>query len=165
MMQQSPLIEKLHDIHEIDQISKWPLGIGWWVVIGMLSIGIFIFLVWCLKQSIYKKTWKYKAWLELSCMQKQIKNEHISDNYSGKSYLNQFNNLLRKIVVHKFPRNECAHLVGDKWLVWLTNNDPKKYNWSRHKNLLINMPYSDNSIDFNSNEFIAMLHALKKWIK
>ena len=165
MMQQPPLIDKLHDIHEIDQISKWPLGIGWWLVIGILSIGIFIFLVWLVKQSIYKRTWKYKAWLELNCMQKKIKNECISDHCSSRGYLNQFNNLLRKIVVHKFPRNECAHLTGDKWLGWLDSNDPKKYNWSQNRNLLINMSYSGNSIDFDSNEFIAMLNALKKWIK
>jgi hypothetical protein len=164
-MHQQPLIERLNDINELDQVSIWPLGVGWWVIIGVLSIIIFILFVWLVKISIYRKTWKYKALLELNSIQDDLKQAHLSNNVDYKSYLNHFNNLIRKVAIHKFPRNECAHLTGDKWLHWLSKNDPKKHNWMQHKEMLINMPYIDKIENLDNAEFKDMLHALKKWIR
>jgi|GEM_PF-1277880 len=41
-------IERFHDIVEADAVSFWPLASGWWMVIGLILVGLCI--------------WTWKAW-------------------------------------------------------------------------------------------------------
>lgn len=133
---QHPLMKQLHEIEGLDHISKWPLALGWWVII-VIAIHILLFILWKVwKKILFNRSWRKDTLLKLRKLEEQLTEE------TKKETLVLLSEFLRRIAVHRYSRKECAGLVGAHWLKWLEDKDPKKFCWETKGDLLVKAPYA-----------------------
>lgn len=154
----SSLMEQLHDIEGVDAISAWPLAIGWWVAIacGVVILGG---ALWLLKRRIaYLRSWKRDSYKALDRLE-----HNLSPSNSGETiaYLSEY---LRRIAMRRFPRKECAGLVGDAWLTWLKAHDPKQFDWTEKGRLLIEIPYAPAHRELPLPPIQELIQAVRYWV-
>lgn len=154
----SSLIEHLHDIEGLDVISPWPLAIGWWISIatGILLLGGAIWLLRC--RLGYLRSWKSDTFKKLDQLEKNLSPSTSSETVV---YLSEY---LRRIVVRRFPRKECAGLVGNHWLKWLKEHDPKQFDWTEKGKLLIETPYAPVHKDLPVQQVKELIQAVRYWV-
>jgi hypothetical protein len=154
----SSLLEQLHDIEGLDQISSWPLAIGWWVVI---AIG---FIVACAIARIvfnklaFKRSWRNDAFQKLALLEKSL------TDANAKETLVALSEFLRRIVLRRFPRNECAGLAGEAWLKWLAMHDPKGFDWEKRGDLLTRAPYAPMTNRLSVHQIKDLIQAVREWV-
>lgn len=155
----NPLMEQLHDIEGIDSIGHWPLGIGWWIVLAGIIL-LFISIGWyAYRRRKYHRSWKSDALHQLIELEKNLS---MKPEREIAITLSEY---LRRIAIKQFSRQECAGLVGDAWLEWLTKNDPKRFNWKEQGKLLIEAPYVPENIRFSQEQVKKLIQAAKRWVK
>lgn len=153
-----PSLEQLHDIEGIDAISSWPLAIGWWIAIAS-GIAIFGCILWMLKYFLdYLRGWKRDTFKTLDHLE-----QNLSPSNSGEAivFLSEY---LRRIVVRRFSRKECAGLVGHAWLKWLKTNDPKQFDWTEKGKPLIEIPYAPVHRDLPVEQIKELIQAVRCWV-
>lgn len=151
-------MEQLHDIEKIDAISYWPLAIGWWVAI---ACGILVFgcAIWLLKSRLtYLKSWKRDTFRKLDSLEKNLSSSTAGETIA---FLSEY---LRRIAMRRFPRKECAGLVGDAWLKWLKTNDPKQFDWTEKGKLLIEIPYAPAHAELPLQPIKELIQAVRYWV-
>jgi hypothetical protein len=128
---------QLRDIHGLDAIPAWPPAPGWWLL-GLLVL----LLLWLLLRLIIGMrrhplgTWHREAYQELLRLRRQ------ADSYSGTELARRFSELLRRIAMARGGREHVAALSGEAWLDWLSRHDPNGFDWHRHDDLLLRLPYA-----------------------
>lgn len=153
------LLEKLHDIEGLDAISWWPLAAGWWVILTVACILIFAICLFAASKIAFRRSWRYDTFQKLAALE-----AHLSDS-SAREKLITLSEYLRRIALQRFPRKECAALIGETWLKWLTENDPKKFDWETKGTLLIDAPYAPVSKRFSSEQLKELIQATKEWVR
>lgn len=152
------LIEQLHDIEGLDAISPWPLAIGWWIsiVCGILLLGS---AAWLINRRLsYLRSWKKDTFNKLNHLEKNLS---PSTSRETISFLSEY---LRRIAMRRFPRKECAGLVGDSWLKWLKAHDPKQFDWSEKGKPLIDIPYAPIHTDVPPEQIKELIQAVRDWV-
>lgn len=152
------LLEQLHDIEGVDPISVWPLAIGWWVLIAMgiafmVAIGCFVAY-----QIAFKRSWKNDTFMRLSSLEKNLSEKTARETVIALS------EYLRRIVLKRFSRKECAGLMGEAWLKWLAQHDPKHFDWEIRGTLLIEVPYAPENKKLSANQIKDLIHAVRNWV-
>lgn len=152
------LLEQLHDIEGLDSISSWPLAMGWWVLIaiGMFMISAASWFV--IRRLMFKRSWKNDAFQKLASLEKNLVDATARETVIALS------EYLRRIVLQRFSRNECAGLVGKTWLQWLTEHDPKKFDWTKRGMLLIEVPYAPIKGHLHVDEVKDLIQATREWV-
>src|SRR5207248_64813 len=84
----------------------------------------------------FKRSWKNDTF------QKLIRLEENLTDATARETVSALSEYLRRIALKRFSRKECAGLVGEDWLKWLTIHDPKKFDWEKKGTLLIEIPYT-----------------------
>lgn len=154
----SPLIEQLHDIEGLDPIGLWPLAIGWWAVI-VIGVGAFIVLTYALIRWIaFKRSWKNDTLRKLALLEK-----NLSESTARETAI-ILSEYLRRIALRRFSRKECASLVGESWLLWLTKNDPKQFDWKAKGMFLMNVPYAPENTAIPAEQVKDLIQAVKHWV-
>ncbi len=160
MQNNSKLLEKLHDIHGVEGISIWPLAPGWWLVTVILIAAFIVVAKKLLKRRAYRKSWRYRLERELDIMVEQLAPENTKQTIAG------MNDILKRLAMHTYGRDESAPLAGKKWLVWLANRDPASFNWTKKGNLLVEYPYMPNDkVQATSDEVKELAKAIKSWLR
>jgi hypothetical protein len=152
------LMQQLHDIEGLDAIGPWPLAIGWWVSIacGMLVLGS---AIWLLRRRIdYLRSWKRDTFKRLDSLEHNLS---LSTSVETIAFLSEY---LRRIAVRRFPRKECAGLVGDAWLKWLKAHDPKQFDWTEKGKLLVEIPYAPACTDLPLLQIKELIQAIRFWV-
>jgi len=154
----SPLIQQLHAIEGLDAISHWPLAIGWWVLIAcaLLALGSALWLLSCRLK--YLKSWKRDALKRLDSLERNLS---LSTSGETIAFLSEY---LRRIAMRRFPRKECAGIVGDAWLKWLKEQDPKQFNWTEKGRPLIEIPYAPAHRDLPMQQIKELIQAVRYWV-
>jgi uncharacterized protein YfaT (DUF1175 family) len=153
------LLEKLHDIEGLDPINWWPLAPGWWGVIAVGCALIFAICWFAASKMAFRKSWRCDTFQKLAALE-----AHLSDA-STREVLISLSEYLRRIALQRFPRQECAGLVGDAWLKWLTKHDPNNFDWESKGVLLIDAPYAPMNKQFSSDQVKELIQATKKWVR
>lgn len=152
------LLKQLHDIEGIDAVTRWPLAIGWWVVIGLGSI-LVVALGWLLVRTIlFRRSWKHEALVKLTELEKKI------DTPQQAEALILFSEYLRRIAMKRFARSACAGLVGDDWLAWLSSHDAKQFDWKEKGKFLLHAPYAPVVPHLHSEHIREAIQAAKEWV-
>lgn len=154
----SSLMQQLHDIEGLDAINPWPLAIGWWVSIacGILVLGS---AIWLLRRRLdYLRSWKRDTFKKLTNLEQNL---NPSTSRETIAFLSEY---LRRIAVRRFPRKECAGLVGDDWLKWLKTHDPKQFDWTEKGKLLIEIPYAPKHTDLPPQQIKELIQAVRYWV-
>jgi hypothetical protein len=152
------LIEQLHDIEGIDTISFWPLATGWWVAIACGTV-LLAAIIWLLRRRFnYLRSWKRDTFDKLDHLE-----QSLSPDTAGATvaFLSEY---LRRIAIQRFPRKECAGLVGDSWLKWLKAHDPKQFDWTAKGKLLIHTPYAPVHTALPLPQIKELIQAVRYWV-
>ena len=151
-------MNQLHDIEGLDSITWWPLPIGWWVLLisGTCLLAALIYLG--VKRVIFKRSWKYDSFQKLAYLEQNLRTETAKDSVI---LLSEY---LRRIVLHRFSRKECAGLIGKEWLKWLSTNDPKQFDWEKNGLLLIEVPYAPQKRQLPIDQIKTLIQAVKDWV-
>lgn len=157
---QNILLSQMRDISGLQDVSIWPLAIGWWILILIFLFIAAILAIRAKKKINYRKSWKYKLELELNYIAKNTSEENAKENIC------RINEILKRISIQAYGRSESASLTEREWLLWLTNNDPSNFNWLKKGNILVSYPYMPKEkIKANLEDVSTLAKAVKPWLK
>jgi len=107
------ILAKLHDIHLPAPIGWWPLAPGWYLllVIVLLLLGLVFYF---LRRAQRHKRAKLQALQLLHRYEQEYQTEANSQQSSMK-----VSELLRRVALAYYPREDVAGLQGDAWLSFL----------------------------------------------
>lgn len=151
-------MEGLRDIQGLDQITAWPLALGWWMVIALSFAGISILLWYGVAKLKYRRSWQYQS----MCALKQIEQNVEQD---PKAALQKLAIELRYIAMQYAERESCASLIGKPWLEWLQQNDPQGFAWQDQGLLLVNAQYMPELNMHDSAQIKSLSNAAKGWVR
>lgn len=149
------LIEKLHDIDPLNTVSIWPLALGYWIL-ALLGLTLVFFTYRRLK---YYWSWKREAHLKLRHLENTLTEEN------AQSIAATLSETVRRIALQRFPRRECAALVGEEWLEWLSSKDERQFNWKEKGSFLIEVAYAPPHVRVDLKQLREILSAIKGWVK
>lgn len=143
-------LEQLKSIHNPDNVSVFPLAIGWYVLVVVI-ITIMAVLIWLkIKQNKKKKQIKdiYKLLSDIE------KNSHDSQNL-----LTETSILIKRVAVFWFPTANPHTLFGEEWLQFLdSTGKTKDFTQGVGRNLL--NVYRQEKID-EPEKFFALI---RNWL-
>lgn len=152
-------MEDLIDIQGLDQITWWPLALGWWVVLGVLLVATVLGIYWLLGKFKYSRSWQAKAYRRLAKMHTQI------GQLEAKAILQNLSLEMRKIAMLTTERETCAGLIGEQWLRWLQEHDPAGFDWQQNGNLLTEAQYMPATADADIAQISDLITAAQGWVK
>jgi len=152
------LLEMLNDIEGLDEISRWPLAIGWWIVIVLGIVIVAAAICFIVYRIAFKRSWKNDTFQKLTHLE-----NNLSDATARETAI-ALSEYLRRIALRRYSRKECAGLSGEAWLKWLSSNDPKKFDWEKKGILLINVPYAPDNAKLSANQIKDLIQAVRSWV-
>ena len=155
----NPLLAQLDDISGLDKVSWWPLAPGWWVVLALLALVIVAGLIIYLRRRARERSWKGEAERELAALEKKLTEKSAQEVAAALSIT------LRRIAMQRFSRADCAGLEGKLWLQWLTDKDPRGFNWADKGTLLMDAPYLPPGKSLNLETIKMLLQATREWAR
>jgi len=132
-----PADNMLRDIHLPDAVSWWPPAIGWWILLALLLLAIYLL----------PKLYRYLTFKPLSRVcQEEFENIKIAYNKQQdlSILIQSISKLLRQISMSFHGRDKVANLTGDAWINSLNDLTEENYFQEELKNTLINAPYQKN---------------------
>lgn len=156
------LMEQLHDIEGIDAIAWWPPAAGWWVVM-VVSLLIMWMIGWLIfRRLAFVRSWKYDTIRKLTQLEHSL---DASPEAAMQETMVLFSEYLRRIAIRRFARSECAGLVGEAWLQWLSHHDEKKFDWKEKGKCLLQAPYSPLHQNVAVEQMKDLIKAAKEWVR
>lgn len=146
----------LRDIHLPDPISWWPPAPGWWLL-ALLSIALVALVVFFIRRRrLYRISAIYLAKQELDRIKRDFKTRQ------DKSVLvKELSELIRRLSISRFKREETAALTGQAWLEFLDQKSNNKLFSNGVGRVLIEAPYQAKP-DYDSAELILLVSS---WIE
>jgi len=151
----------LRDIHLPDDVAWFPPAPLWWLVL-LLVIALVVFAVFRFMR--YRRLQQQRVTL---AQRQQIIRDEI--HAIGQQF-NQSNNaaatcsavsqLLRRVCLMHFPREDFAALHGEAWLAYLRQQQP----WPQaRQSLLLTLPYQSQGTA-SADEVRRLLHDAEDWM-
>lgn len=138
------ILSQLRDIRGLDPVSWWPPALGWWLVAGALVL--VLYLAWRYRASLRLRippipvlrigNWRWDAGRQL----RDLRQRAVAQD--PKQTAVELSELLRRVAMARLGREACAGLVGEAWLAWLAEWDPKGFDWRTRGRLLLDAPYA-----------------------
>jgi uncharacterized protein DUF4381 len=156
MMQGSdPATLALRDIHLPDTVLWWPPAPGWWILLLLIvSISIAIFFLIRHRRN-HRISAMYLAKQELERIQNNFNN-----NQNKSILIKEVSELIRRVSISLFKRNESASLTGQDWLLFLDELNGDKSFSDGIGRVLIEAPYQSKP-DYDETE---LLDLTSSWI-
>ncbi|CDZ76004.1 hypothetical protein BN59_00268 [Legionella massiliensis] len=153
-MAETQALAKLHDIHLPELIGWWPLAPGWYLLllIALLVLGLIIY--WVHRSHKHRRA-KLQALVLLQGYEQEYQDEANSQQSSMK-----VSELLRRVALAYYPREEVASLQGEAWLNFLTKTS-KGIDFNTLSNYLLALPYQPSKpVDLG-----PLFDNARRWIK
>ncbi len=125
------ILSQLRDIRGLDPVSWWPPAAGWWLVAG--AVLLLLVLAWRYRASLRLRippipvlrigNWRWDAGRQLRDLRQRAAAQ------DAKQTAVELSELLRRVAMARLGRESCAGLVGESWLAWLAERDPKGFDW------------------------------------
>jgi len=155
----NPLLAQLDDIKGLERVSCWPLAPGWWALLALVALASTISAALYLRRRVRERSWKGDAEKELSALEERLTDKTAQEVAATLSVT------LRRIAMQRFSRSVCAGLSGHDWLQWLTQQDPKGFNWIDNGALLMETPYAPPGRTLRAESIKMLLQAAKEWVR
>lgn len=133
-MTETDPLTTLKDIHVPDPILWWPLAPGWYLVLIIILLSG-LFLTFRLYKRHKYALAKKQALLLLINYQKLYEKEPNAPKTCA-----QISELLRRVALVYYPREQVASLHGDQWLEFL-NQTSKGIEFESVRHLLLDAPF------------------------
>ncbi|OGV48973.1 MAG: hypothetical protein A3F46_03470 [Legionellales bacterium RIFCSPHIGHO2_12_FULL_42_9] len=147
-------LAQLRDIHLPALIGWWPIAVGW---IGLF----FIIIVFSLLILFYSRRYYQRG--RARSLGLRLLMQYEKDYQQGASsqiISTQISEILRRVALVYFPREEIAGLQGELWLNFL-NKTGKGVNFNEVRECLLVLPYQPDRPAKLDRLFLCA----KKWIK
>ena len=108
------LLAQLNDIQTPEPIGAWPLAWGWWALIIVIVVLLFISV-----QLFRKRIQLLKAKKQALKLLKQ------ADDLPALQKVSAVSQILKRAALAYLPRTEVAQLNGDTWAKWLNQHNDK----------------------------------------
>lgn len=138
------ILTQLRDIRGLDPVSGWPPALGWWLV--ALGVLLLFYLAWRYRASLRLRippipvlrigNWRWDAGRQLRDLRQRALTQDPRRTAA------ELSELLRRIAMARLGREACAGLTGADWLAWLTERDPRQFDWLQRGRLLLDAPYA-----------------------
>ena len=120
-MDSTELLAQLADIHLPEPVGMGPLGTwppapGWWVLGLLLLIGLPYLVRWLLGLRTRSKTRKQALAALQHCYQRLASAAAGESEHAQLRYLNEVNEVLRRVALVHFPQTGVAGLSGAAWV-------------------------------------------------
>lgn len=146
----------LNDIQGLDPISWWPLAPGWWAVLAVfLCAGLVLAWISYRRQ----RSWQREIRACLDSLAKNLSAE------TAQVTAVELSSLIRRLAIQRFSREECAALRGEAWLNWLSEKDPRKFDWRASAHDWIEAPFRPVGTSFDPQTLRQSIEAAKAWVK
>jgi len=127
-------LAQLRDIHEPTPIGWWPLAPGWYGL-ALLVLLILLTLAFFISRSYLNGRAKRQALRLLTNYEQQHQRQPNSQLASAR-----ISELLKRVALVYFPREDVASLQGEHWLAFL-NNTGKRLDFNQVRAALLEQPY------------------------
>ncbi len=153
-MAELQVLAKLHDIHLPVPVNWWPLAPGWYALLILVFILIGL-LIYVTRRTYLNGQPKRQALQLLAIYERKYQVERDSQSCSMK-----ISELLRRVALVYFPREEVASLQGEAWLTFLSRTS-KRIDFNQLRDYLLEIPYQAASgIDLQ-----PLFYGARAWIK
>jgi hypothetical protein len=156
------LLNRLHDIKDLDPISAWPLATGWWLLLAVIVALILLAIAlrrwrpdW--QRYLPRHGWSRHAASELNTLRTRVGRD------DDRTLSAELSELLRRIAIARCGRRHCAGLYGEPWLVWLADHDPDGFDWRDQGRLLLTLPYAPPGEATEEPRLLALIDAALAW--
>ncbi|MFK5956985.1 MAG: DUF4381 domain-containing protein [Planctomycetota bacterium] len=146
----------LRDIHLPAPVGWWPLAPAWWVLGAILFLAIAL-----LTRRILAKR---KALYHFAIEAFMAAENQYTENGNLIQMAVALSEILRRVALARYPREEVASLSGEDWATFLVSHGGKDSFQEEYLSLELAtyMPESEVECRLNSTR---LLHATKSWIK
>lgn len=148
-------LQKLRDIHLPKPPGFWPMAPGWYCLAVMLLflLGTVMYLLVRRHRRLRPKREALKL---LMAYERQYAAQGSAAVISAK-----ISELLKRLALVYFPRQEVASLHGDPWIEFLGSTS-RKIDFNEVRVLLLEVPYGRETTQVNLQ---ALFRSAKSWIK
>lgn len=160
---------QLRDIHLPVPIGWWPLAPGWYALLALMVLGLgsVIYLLLLRKRQRVKR--------EALRLLKSYEHAFQQEGIAVEVVCAQISELLRRVSLYYYPRENIAGLQGETWLQFLQDTTRKKVGSHVHTDVarfrlfLLDKPYQappqvTSSSAQKQDEIVAFLEFAKQWI-
>lgn len=161
------LLGHMRDIRGLDAVSWWPLATGWWLLVALtlvLAAALYFGRIpWMQWRRRGREQWRREALKLLDELERQI-----DAHQSTKESATRLSELMRRIALARCSRDSCAGLEGEKWLAFLTDNDPERFDWPGYRALLLQAPYAPPATlegDKTASDLKTLVGAARAWTR
>ena len=156
MMQgNDPASLPLRDIHLPDSISWWPLAPGWWLLL-LVTLFIASLVYWLIRRHRAKRC--SVAFIVRQEM-RRIRDQ-FDKNRDNKLLAQELSEIVRRVAISVFAREDTASLLGEDWLRFLD----RTYNGTEFTQgegrALIEAPYRAQP-EFDAEQLLSLV---ENWI-
>lgn len=141
----------LRDIHIPIEPHWWPLPLGWWLVIGVVILGLFT--LFCFYLYWYTRPKQY-ALRELKRLYIQEKNPIL--------LARKISLLLKRIALLNYPRTDVATLTDESWILFLREHTGFSFSEAQLKLLALAMYMPETALNPENSE--SLYKAARKGI-
>lgn len=149
-------IAELKDIPAPVPVSWLPLAAGWWVVGGLILLGllVFTFVRW---RRWWRNRYRREAQVELAAIERAAANPSTRDEALAAIPV-----LVKRTVLVWAPRREVGPLSGEAWLRYLDRTYPAGGFTQGAGRQLDALAYGAGGI--GNDELAALMALLRRWI-
>lgn len=149
---------QLRDIAGFDAISNWPPAPIWWMISALIIVVIIVLSWRVYKKLSYRLSWQYDAARELIKLEKNLNKANAHES------LLTLSELIKRIIMQKYSREDCANLSGEKLLLWMSQRDPQNFDWKSEGKILTNIVYAPANKAVDYKQVKILIHAIKRWV-
>jgi cbb3-type cytochrome oxidase subunit 3 len=156
-----PGLEKLHDIVVPAPVSWAPQAPGWYVVFGLVLLGVGWWIYRRLRR-FRKNRYRRLALKELTVIERQLQQPE-----RRAEALAEIPALLKWTALAAFPRSEVAALTGEQWLAFLDRNLGGKDFKEGPGRFLSELAYApaEKTARFSDESIRNLLQLIRRWTK
>ncbi|TAL66063.1 MAG: DUF4381 domain-containing protein [Legionella sp.] len=133
-MDKPDALAQLKDIHLADPIGLWPMAPGWYGLIVFLLLGLILGAYWLHLRKVQAKP-KKQALELLKSYKRQYEKDKNTQQTSAR-----VSELLRRVALVYFSREEVASLHGEAWVAFL-NRTGKNLDFKPVQGMLLDSPF------------------------
>lgn len=154
---QQALLQQLHDIHLPVALSRWDLAPGWYLILGLLILMVLGGIAWTWR-------WYHRGKVKRAALRLLVQYEQSDKNNA--EIIAAINELLKRVALVYFPREQVAALYGQDWLKFLQDTS-RKLRFLEEGGCLISGPYQESGSTFVGGKdphLHSLFHLARGWI-
>lgn len=147
-------LAQLKDIHLPSSIGWWPLAPGWYVLMILIFLMVFV-----ISYLFYRRAQDAKPKLQALKLLKKYQ-QHYEKEPNSQMTSARVSELLRRVALVYFPREQVASLHGESWIAFL-NQTGKGIDFEPIQYMLLELPFkAQDSINLN-----PLFTRVETWIR